>query len=107
MTMLNIMEILAKFLDCKLSIFETKTGKVLSLTVASIEKIGFIINYFNKYPLFSSKYLDYEDWKQVVLLILDNKHYTEEGLSKTDFLKKRMNRQRIHFSWDHLNRLSI
>jgi hypothetical protein len=59
--MLNIMDKLAKFLDCKLSIFEIKTGKVLSLNVSSIDKIGFIINYFNIYPLLGSKSYDFED----------------------------------------------
>jgi hypothetical protein len=66
-----------------------------------------IINYLDKYPLFSSKYLDYNDWKKVVFLIFENKHYTEEGINKTEFVKNSMNRQRIKFTWDHLNILSF
>ena len=64
------------------------------------------LNYFTRYPLFSSKYLDYKDWKEIVLLILENKHYTEEGLIKTDSVRNSMNRQRTFFNWDHLNKLS-
>ena len=48
---LNIMEKLANFLDCKLSIYNNKTGKVLSLNVTSLEKVRFVVNYFNQYPL--------------------------------------------------------
>lgn len=62
---------------------------------------------FNKYPLFSSKYLDYKDWKRIVLLIFENKHYTEQGIDKTESVRKGMNRQRTHFTWDHLNILSL
>jgi hypothetical protein len=36
---------------------------------------------------------------------LENKHYTEEGLHKTDYHKNSMNRQRTYFSWDHINSL--
>jgi hypothetical protein len=55
------MEKLAKFLDCKLSTYNNKTGKVLSLNVLSLEKIGFVINYFNKYPLLETKCKDFKD----------------------------------------------
>lgn len=74
MSMLNIMEILAKFLDCKLSIFETKTGKVLSLNVSSIDNIGSIINYFNKYLLLSDKNNDFENWNKIYYMILEKKN---------------------------------
>jgi hypothetical protein len=40
-------------------------------------------------------------------LILDNKHYTEEGLIKTDSVRSSMNRQRTYFDWTHLNGLSL
>ena len=51
--------------------------------------------------------MDYKDWKEVVELILESKYYTKEGLSKTDSVRNGMNRQRIHFTWDHLNVLSL
>jgi len=58
---LNIMEKLANFLDCKLSIYNNKTGKVLSLNVTSLEKVGFVVNYFNQYPLLGTKCKDFKD----------------------------------------------
>lgn len=33
--------------------------------------------------------------------------YQEEGLSKTDSVRKGMNRQRTYFNWDHLKNLYI
>jgi hypothetical protein len=55
------MEKLANFLDCKLSIYNNKTGKVLSLNVTSLEKVGFVVNYFNQYPLLGTKCKDFKD----------------------------------------------
>jgi hypothetical protein len=69
--------------------------------------LNIIINYLEKYPLFSSKYLDYKDWKKIVLLIIENKHYTEQGIDKTESVRNSMNRQRTHFNWNHLNILIL
>jgi len=67
---LNIMKQVAKFLDCKLSIYNNKTGKVLSLNVTSLEKIVFVINYFNRYPLLGIKYKDFKDWEIIYNMMI-------------------------------------
>ena len=86
---------------------QKSTGNEYYILAASSKmSLDIIIKYLDKYPLFSSKYLDYLDWKQIVLLILDNKHYTEEGLIKTDSVRNSMNRKRTYFNWDHLSKLS-
>ena len=51
--------------------------------------------------------MDYKDWKEVVELILDSKHLTEEGISKTDSVRNGMNRQRTYFNWDQLKILDV
>jgi hypothetical protein len=53
----------ANFLNCSLL---TKTQKstnneYYTLTASSKISLNIIINYLEKYPLFSSKYLDYKD----------------------------------------------
>jgi hypothetical protein len=78
-----------------------------NLTASSKISLNIIINYLEKYPLLSSKYLDYKDWEVIVLLILDNKHYTEEGIKKTEQARNSMNRQRTYFNWDHLKILNL
>jgi hypothetical protein len=99
----------SNFLNCSLLIRKQKStgNEYYTLTASSKMSLEIIINYLDKYPLFSSKYLDYNDWKKVVFLIFENKHYTEEGINKTEFVKNSMNRQRIKFTWDHLNILSF
>lgn len=103
----SVLTNIAYFLNCSLLTKNQKsTGNVYyTLTASSKISLEIILSYIEKYPLFSSKYLDYKDWKQVVELILENKHYTEEGLFKTDFVKSGMNRQRTYFNWDHLTNL--
>jgi hypothetical protein len=56
-----------------------------------------------KYPLYSSKYLDYKDWEIVAMLRLNNEHYSEDGIIKVELAKASMNNNRIYFNWDHLN----
>jgi hypothetical protein len=55
------MDLLAKFLNCKLLVYENKTGKVLSVSISAIDQIKFIVDYFNKYPLLGTKSKDYKD----------------------------------------------
>lgn len=61
-----------------------------------------IENYFNNYPLFSTKYLDFLDWKNCGL-ISDEKNIT--NYEKVKYIKSCMNNQRTQFNWDHLNLL--
>lgn len=61
-----------------------------------------IINYLDKYFLFLSKNLDYKDWKEIVLLMFENKYYIEKGISKIEFVRSCMNIKRIYFFWDYL-----
>lgn len=87
---------------------QKSTGnEYFTLTASSRISLDIIINYLEKYPLYSSKYLDYKDWKEIVFLILENKHYSEQGLYKTESVRNSMNRQRTLFTWDHLNELSL
>lgn len=100
---------ISNFLNCSLLTRKQKStgNEYFVLTASSKISLEKLVDYLEKYPLYSSKYLDYNDWKKIVLLIFENKHYTEEGINKTDSVKNSMNRQRIKFSWDHLNILSF
>lgn len=58
--------------------------------VNSIDHLMVIINHFNKYPLLTSKQLDFKLWS---LKIISNKeHLTEQGLSLIVALKSTLNR---------------
>lgn len=72
-----------------------------------------IIDYFNKYPLLSTKYLDFKDWVRVVEIQQKKKEKQNNLLRKTkistdllkevEILKAGMNNKRRRFNWDHLN----
>ncbi|BCR34217.1 intron-encoded LAGLIDADG endonuclease family protein (mitochondrion) [Aspergillus udagawae] len=106
---LKVLTDISKFLNCSLLTRKQKStgNEYYILTVSSIMSLNLIVNYLEEYPLFSSKYLDYKDWKEIVLLIFENKHYTEQGISKTELVRNKMNRKRTLLNWDHLNLLSL
>ena len=60
-----------------------------------------ITNYFNKYPLLSSKHLDYLSWRYVLDLQKDSSRvssYLDEALN----IRKDFNSTRTTYNWDHL-----
>ena len=104
---LHILTDISLFLNCTLLTKEQKyTGnKYFYLTCSNKVSLKIILNYLEKYPLFSSKFLDYKDWKKIVILIFKDEHYTDKGKTKTELVRNNMNRKRTYFSWDHLNLL--
>lgn len=95
-TMLSIMEEIAKSLSSNLNIYKTNKGdETLSITVTSIDKLKTVIDYFYKYPLLGTKYLDFIDWKKAYFLILSKDHLTEAGRLRIKLIKSKMNKKRI------------
>lgn len=105
----DVLTEIAKFLQCNLlTRKQLSTGnQYYTLAASSRKSILLIINYFELFPLFSSKYLDWVDWSNAVKLILESKHYTETGIIRIDSLKSKMNNQRTEFNWDHLLKLDL
>lgn len=62
-----------------------------------------VIPHFEKYPLMSSKRLDYNDWKSVFDILENKEHFTEEGKSRIIEVKEQMNNKRSELSrWKFL-----
>lgn len=61
-----------------------------------------VCEYFDKYPLLSSKYLNYMDWSYIVNLQKNKQHLTAEGSKKCIEIKNRFNKKRVYLSWTHL-----
>lgn len=59
--------------------------------VDSLSGIKVIIDHFDKYPLISQKFSDYQLFKQAYLLWLNKEHLTPEGLSKIVAIKASIN----------------
>jgi hypothetical protein len=103
----DVLTEMGKFLNCNLNTRKqiSTDNEYFNLTASSRKSLSIIITYFKLFPLYSSKYLDYKDWEKAVLLILDNDHYSEQGIAKIDILKNNMNLKRTYFNWDHLDNL--
>jgi DNA-binding transcriptional regulator YhcF (GntR family) len=66
---------------------------------------NFIIsNYLNIYPLFSSKFNNFQDFYKVLLLIKNKEHLNEKGKDLIFNIKNKMNNRRTEFVWDHLQK---
>lgn len=61
-----------------------------------------LINYLEKYPLFSSKYLNYKDWRKVLSYFEAKNHTESDSIEAIVKIKSQMNNNRTEFNWDHL-----
>ena len=103
----GVMREIAEFIGVNLLIRKQKESGREYYRVAgpNINNIEIIMKYLDKYRLLTSKYMDYRDWRIVAELIMEGKHYTEEGLAKVEEVRGRMNRKREEYNWDHLKGL--
>lgn len=70
-----------------------RSGKQKFLRARNVSQLGVneVVNYFNRFPLFSSKHLDFLCWKEAHTLISSNLHHKKyglDGLNRIKLLKK-------------------
>lgn len=53
-----------------------------------------VSSHFEKYPLVTSKSIDYNDWLKAIDILIEKKHFTPEGKSMILDLKEKMNNGR-------------
>lgn len=78
------------------SLKECKNSRIVNRAV--FNQYAIIINFVDKYPMFTNKSLDYKDWKEIIALKtkgLARANKTEEGFNHMINLKLGMNRGRI------------
>jgi hypothetical protein len=63
----------------------------------NIESNFILDNYLKDFPLFGSKYLDSQDWLEVVTLFRLGFKYNDESVDKVLNIKLRMNDKRTLF----------
>lgn len=61
-----------------------------------------VVEYFQAFPHFSSKHLNYLNWAEAYQMISSKKHLMPEGAKIIYHLKQSMNRQRTEWTWSHL-----
>jgi hypothetical protein len=90
---------IAEFLESKIEFTTHNSGKKYLLVRGSNRKsLKLIMNYFNSFSLYSSKYLDYNNWSYAAKLLLDNKAYLVENRKIIYNLKHGMNNKRTQFN---------
>jgi len=103
-----IMNIIAEYLEVKISIYKRKkTPNSIELTVKtqSIKSNDILTNYLTKFPLWSSKFLNYSDWLIAIDLfkkVYNTKNKSVEVFNDIQKIKAGMNDNRVKFTWDHL-----
>ena len=98
------------YLKPKYDIFSLKDSKnSRDVSRAVFNQFEVIINFVDKYPMFTCKQLDYLDWKEIIRQKNKGVHKTEEGKQKMIELKLGMNRGRLLNSnlFSNLDKLSI
>ena len=94
----EIMELIAKFLQTKLSsrqrLINNKEYTSYMVITSSFSTNLLIDNYFKQFPMFSSKHLDYLEWSKVLYLRLNKKHLINSGALMCLEAKNNMNTKR-------------
>jgi predicted rRNA methylase YqxC with S4 and FtsJ domains len=77
---------------------------VISHSAASHAKV---ISYFDRFPLYSSKYLAYKDWSFVVeqTRLRAGKALTQKEISEVEMIKAQFNSKRKSFDFSHLEKI--
>jgi len=96
------LNVIAEFLNTTVkSIRITKPKPEYRVRTVNLKGNLNLINYLNKYPLFSSKYLNYKDWIKVFKYFELKKH--TKSIEEIINIKLNMNDKRKEFNWDHLH----
>lgn len=68
------------------------------VSASKVENVEKFISYLDKYSLFSSKYLNYQDYKKVFDIVKSHKHKTTKGIEEVRLIRENSKRT----NWDHL-----
>ena len=82
-----------------------KQTSSINLKVSKIESLNLMLEYFTNFPIFSSKYLNYLDWKKIIDLKCENRKKELSLLHIfpiAEKIKNGVNSKRTYFNWDHL-----
>lgn len=75
-------------------------GYLVSI-LSKLSRLEFI-NYFNQFPLLSSKHVDFLAWREACFLVCNREYRSLEGKSKLVSLKESMNTKCTEFNWSYL-----
>nr|YP_010963371.1 NADH dehydrogenase subunit 2 [Harringtonia lauricola]WNK75960.1 NADH dehydrogenase subunit 2 [Harringtonia lauricola] len=85
----NMLELIQNYFGVG-SITKHRTNSV-HFRVESLEDLNKILDHFNKYPLMTKKWADFQLFKQALYLVKNKEHLTLEGVRKIVAIKASMN----------------
>lgn len=91
----------AKVIKCTSPDFNKSFYEALVFYAQSDSKHYIMISYITKFPLMTSKYLNYLEFFKGLSYL--GKRLTDEEIREVRNIKNSMNNQRTEFNWDHLN----
>lgn len=98
---LELMKIISSFLEVNLELTrEDRKYPQYRIRTSSVKTNIKIRDYLNKYPLQSTKYLDFNDWAKILNCFEQNTH--KENKDRIIKIKNQMNQYRTEFNWNHL-----
>lgn len=62
-----------------------------------------VLAYFDVFPMYGTKRLNYDNWRKVHLIMKAKEHLTVAGRSEYTLIKTNHNNNRTSFSWSHLS----
>jgi hypothetical protein len=102
---LEFLNLIAQFLLSTVKEIRTNRPKPeYRVRTTSLKANNGLVNYLTEYPLFSSKYLNYKDWVEILDFFNKNEHTKLESIKTIVEIKSKMNNKRTEFNWDHLNK---
>ncbi|PVU98264.1 hypothetical protein BB561_000014 [Smittium simulii] len=110
---IKILEKIRDYFKCGIIKVDNKLTNTMRYQINSYKDIAdIIIPFFDKYPLLTSKYLNYQTFKEAIHLMINKEHLNDSGILKFIELKKMMNRKRsffekYNFCKKHLNKYLI
>jgi hypothetical protein len=69
--------------------------KIRSKSIFKLRQIPIVVEFFDKYPLYTNKQLNFLRFKQIWCIKEANGHKTPEGLAKIKAIKASMNLGRL------------
>ena len=88
---------IANLFECNI---RYKASNEVTFVAQSNNKHYLIKSYFDKYPLMTSKYLNYLSYLEGQKYL--NKRLTENEIVEIQTIKNSMNNKRSYYNWDHL-----
>jgi hypothetical protein len=99
---LNLIAILFNAVIKKIRI--TRPKPEYRIRTTNLKSNLLLVNYLERYPLFSSKYLNYKDWTQILNYFERKEHTKKDSIDEIIKIKGKMNDKRTEFNWDHLGK---